>query len=142
MPRSSGKPAAAAAPKRKAPPVPADLAQYVLERAEYRCDRCGISIVGRQFSRQHRRARGAGGRRDGYLHTAANLVVMCGSATSPGCHSLAENHERAQAYAEGFAIKGEAQDPAEVPILRHGVEWVIPTADGWAPADPIEGWAA
>lgn len=119
--------------------MPAELAQFVLERAEWRCDRCGISIVGRQFSRQHRRARSAGGRRDGYLHTAANLVVLCGSATSPGCHNLVENRERAQAYAEGFAIRGEAQDPAEVPILRHGVEWVIPGEDGWLPAEPIGG---
>lgn len=122
-------------------PVSPALAQFVLERSGYACDRCGVSIIGRPFSRQHRRAKGAGGRRDGYLNTPENLILLCGSATSPGCHGLVENSPvpgaRTEAYRLGFAIKGEAQDPAAVPVFRHLREWQLPTADGWVPAEPL-----
>ena len=141
MPRST-LPCPAPAPKptkRKTPgPVrmPKWLADYVLERSGWACDWCGHSIVGQPFSRQHRRARGSGGRAGGEMHTAANVIVLCGSATT-GCHDRAENQDRAAAYRLGFAIRGEAQAPEEIPLFRHGLEWVIPTETGWAPAPPL-----
>jgi 5-methylcytosine-specific restriction protein A len=140
MPRSA-LPCPSPAPKAKKPaagraPMPKWLADYVLERADWCCDWCGQSIVGQPFSRQHRRAHGSGGRAGGELHTAANVIVLCGSATSPGCHNRAENQGRALAYRLGFAIRGEARAPEEVPIFRHEREWVIPTAYGWRPAEP------
>jgi 5-methylcytosine-specific restriction enzyme A len=118
--------------------MPKWLADYVLERAEGLCDRCARPLDELGFSRQHRRAHGMGGRVGAELHTAANVVVMCGSATTPGgCHNLAENKERAQCEREGFVIRGEVQRPEDVPILRHGIDWVIPTADGWLPAEAL-----
>lgn len=91
------------------------------------------------YSLQHRLARGAGGRVGGGLNTAANLILLCGSATSPGCHNLVENTGpgRAEAYQLGFAIRGEITDPAVTPIFRHLAEWVVPSTDGWIPAAPI-----
>lgn len=122
-------------PKRKTPPpVPTALATMVLERAGWCCDRCGVSIVGREFSRQHRRARGAGGRREG-AHTPANLIVLCGSATSQGCHEWAEHSHRTEAYELGFAIRGEARKPEDVPVFRHLRQWVIPGDGVWIDAD-------
>jgi hypothetical protein len=144
--RGTGKPRStlpcpSPAPKAKKPPagraaMPKWLADYVLERADWCCDWCGHSIVGQPFSRQHRRAHGRGGRAGGELHTAANVIALCGTATT-GCHGRAENQERALAYRLGFAIRGEARAPEEVPIFRHEQEWVLPTEAGWVSADPL-----
>lgn len=117
-------------------PMPKDLADMVLERADWSCDRCGRSVTGRPFSRQHRRAHGMGGRQGAELHTPANVIVMCGSATSPdGCHDLVENHERVEADLFGFVILGEARRPEDVPIFRHMTHWVIPGDGEWIPAE-------
>lgn len=128
------------APRRRgAAPVPAALRRMVIERAEESCDRCGRYLVGQLYSLQHRRARGAGGRRGGYLDTAANLVVLCGSATSPGgCHLWAESASgRTTESSQGFVIRGELDAPESVPILRHGRDWVVPGQACWIPAEPL-----
>jgi 5-methylcytosine-specific restriction protein A len=115
--------------------MPKWLQVFALERAEHRCDRCGRPVTELGFSRQHRRAHGMGGRVGAELHTAANVVILCGSATTPGgCHNLAENAERALCEREGWVIRGEAIDPAAHPVLRHGVDLVIPTETGWRAA--------
>lgn len=118
-----------------------ELRELVIARAGYCCDRCGTPLPGKQYSIQHRRARGAGGRRGNVLDTPANLILLCGSGTT-GCHGLIECEERQRAgYDHGFAIRGEVQAPEEVPIFRHLTHWVIPSErDGvglWLPADPI-----
>jgi hypothetical protein len=121
-------------------PMPVALAAMVLVRAEWCCDWCARSIDGQPFSRQHRRAHGMGGRQGAELHTPANVIVLCGSATSPGgCHDRAENtKDRQMAYDLGFAIRGEARRPEDVPILRHGLHLVIPGDGVWHPAsDPL-----
>lgn len=115
-------------------PVPARLREMVIERSEYSCDRCAKPLIGRPYSLQHRRARGRGGRKD--AHTAANLIVLCGSATT-GCHGRVENQERAEAYRYRFAIRGEVEIPEETPIFRHMNSWVIPGEGLWIPSvDP------
>ena len=113
--------------------VPAKLRAMVIERAEFCCDRCSRPLIGQMYSLQHRRARGAGGRSG--AHTPANLVALCGSATSPGCHSRVENERRQEAYEQGFAIRGEARRPEDVPIFRHLRSWVIPGDGVWIPAE-------
>lgn len=114
--------------------IPPALRRMVIERAEYQCDRCGHNLIGRPYSCQHRRARGAGGRKG--AHTPGNLIVLCGSATT-GCHDWAEHQNRAEAYRYRFAIRGEMEDPEETPVFRHYREWVIPGNGIWIPAtDP------
>ncbi|HEY2087668.1 MAG TPA: hypothetical protein VGH54_16830 [Mycobacterium sp.] len=124
--------------------VPKKLREMVVARAEYSCDRCARQLIGQVYSLQHRRARGAGGRAG--AHTPANLIVLCGTANTPGsCHNFAENtgEGRAEAYALGFAIRGEARAPEDVPIFRHLREWVIPGDGVWIPSsDPDEQAAA
>jgi hypothetical protein len=116
-------------------PMPKALADMTLERADWCCDWCGAPILGRPFSRQHRRAHGMGGRQGAELHTPANVILLCGSATSPGCHNRAENQERAEADRLGFVILGEARRPEDVPIFRHMTHWVIPGDGEWIPAE-------
>lgn len=128
----------------------AELRELVIARAGWACDRCACPLVGKLYSLQHRRARGAGGRRGGVLDTPWNLVVLCGSGTT-GCHGLVENREReTEGYARGFAIRGEVVDPAGHPIFRHLREWVIPALDDdedaplpsrglWVPTEPLAG---
>lgn len=120
--------------------VPRKLRDMVIERAQSCCDRCAKYLPGQQYSLQHRRARGAGGRAG--AHTPANLIVLCGSANTPGsCHNFAENTGpgRLEAYELGFAIRGEARAPEDVPIFRHLSTWVIPGDGVWLPSsDPNE----
>lgn len=54
----------------------------VWERDAGRCARCGLPIT-REWSLHHRVPRGAGGSRRPELNSPANLVLLCGSATSP-----------------------------------------------------------
>jgi hypothetical protein len=113
-----------------ASPVPAKLRELVLERDEYRCVRCGCSIVGQRYSLQHRKARQMGGRKG--AHTAANLVVLCGSATT-GCHQIVES-EREYAQRQGYAVPSWG-DPEKLPVWRHGFGWQLPSEDGWISCD-------
>jgi 5-methylcytosine-specific restriction enzyme A len=123
--------------------VPRKLRDMIIERAQGCCDRCAKYLPGQQYSLQHRRARGAGGRKG--AHTPANLIVLCGSANTPNsCHNFVENtgEGRAEAYAYGFAIRGEARKPEDTPIFRHLQSWVIPGDGVWIPSEAPEELAA
>ena len=114
-----------------AQPIPAKLRAQVLERDDYCCARCGISIRYGYYSLHHRLPRGRGGK-----HTAENLVTLCGSGTSAGgCHAHVESHRRA-ATAGGWLLHTGA-DPATSPVRSHG-EWMQPTATGWRPVEHAE----
>lgn len=109
----------------------------VLARAGYCCDWCGEGLRGWPgYSCQHRLPRRAGGRVG--AHTAASIVVLCGSATNDACHFRMESR-RAFAESVGFLIPdGKAVPPPElIPILRHGLVWVVPGDGVWLPAEPL-----
>lgn len=84
----------------------------VLERDQCQCCACGKSVgmPGTWWSIQHRVARGQGG-----TNELPNLVTLCGSATSPGCHRLAEDRG-AKMHARGFWLRSD-EDPALIPIM-------------------------
>jgi hypothetical protein len=64
------------------------------ERDNWTCAACGESVWGRPYSRQHRVARGMGGTSNPRVNAPSNLVLLCGSATSPGgCHLLCEQRD-------------------------------------------------
>jgi hypothetical protein len=94
-------------PKRKAPrdtgPDRATRA-LVLARDGYACVSCGVSVIGSQYSLQHRVARGVGGGNE-----ASNLIVLCGSATSPGCHLEAEKRT-SDSHQRGYWLRS-TEDP-------------------------------
>lgn len=107
------------------------------ERARSCCERCGKPVV-RQFgvySIHHRKPRGMGGTRDESVNSPSNLVLLCGSATSPdGCHTGVERF-RASAVATGYIVP-QAGNPETVPIKIHDFErrnasgWFLLRSDG------------
>lgn len=102
----------------------------VVEREQGRCVRCAIAIRGergRDWSIQHRRARGSGGDRRPETNQAHNLLLMCGSGTTL-CHGWVEHNPTAAAE-HGWAISRYADPAAEfVDHAIHGRVWLL--ADG------------
>lgn len=97
------------------------------------CELCGRNLEGGfPFSRHHRRPRGAGGSSVEWINDVTNLLLLCGSATTPeGCHTWVEKYRHA-AYGLGLLIRtSSSYVPAELPVtLRRGVGSVYLTADG------------
>lgn len=86
----------------------------VYEREDNRCAACGRYLAdGAWKSVQHRLARGQGGGNEPW-----NLILLCGSATSPGCHLSCERRE-AHLNAQGFWL-WSWQDPRAEPVMIHG----------------------
>lgn len=103
--------------------------ELVLERDDYRCASCSIPILGKPYSLQHRNARGMGGTSNPAANSPANLITLCGSATSPGgCHLLCEQRDR-EMHALGFWLEN-GQDPAATPVLHAVHGWVLLSPDG------------
>jgi hypothetical protein len=104
----------------------------VAQRDEWSCVRCGGSCHGRRgldWSVQHRRARGMGGTRREDTNAIQNLILLCGSATSPGgCHARVEARLPEDA-GMGWAIK-QSEDPLQVPILHWQRGLIFLWADG------------
>lgn len=113
--------------------IPKPIRKAVLERDAHTCQRCGRYLVGRLYSLQHRDPRGAGGSK--LLHTMANLVTLCGTATTQ-CHGNVESH-RLEAKALGWLIP-DGVTPEEWPVRRwtpDGPQWMQP-AETWTSAVP------
>lgn len=99
------------------------VVEAVLERAQYRCESCGVMVGERRgvdYSIHHRRPRGMGGTRWFGSNLPSNLLVLCGSGTT-GCHGLVET-SRFAALAKGYLIRGR-QDPAAVKV-QVGGSWI------------------
>ncbi len=108
--------------------IPKVVRDLVDARAQGRCERCG-RVLTSWYSRQHRIARGMGGTKR--ADTPANLVLLCGSATSAGCHRVCEDRDR-EAIDEGYVISiHSGADPAQVPILLW-TGWTLLGHDGSA----------
>lgn len=89
----------------------------VMERDGFSCAWCGRQLLTGPRSLQHRRARGMGGRPSGDANRPSNLLLLCGSATSPGgCHTWAESRAE-EAWVAGLWVPSW-QDPADVPVLH------------------------
>jgi 5-methylcytosine-specific restriction protein A len=111
----------------------------VVERDNWACACCGKPIDLGPYSIQHRVARGAGGTSRPEVNSPANLVVLCGSATSPGgCHLAAE--ARAEVMHEaGFWLRS-GEDPETVPVAHDAYGLVLLGFDGTV--IPLPGGAA
>jgi hypothetical protein len=111
----------------------------VLERDSWSCVACGRDISdGQPYSIQHRVARGQGGGNDLF-----NLIVLCGSATSRGCHLIAESRDR-EMQAAGYWLESW-QSPAAEGVMVHGEQggvtvWLTP--GGHYAFEPISGGSA
>lgn len=104
-------------------PTPATV-ELVWERDQGRCARCGKPLRrderGIAWSIHHRRARGMGGSRLIWTNLPANLVTLCGHATTPGsCHQWVENN-RAEAEDAGWLVNRNGRDlPTDIPYLHY-----------------------
>ncbi len=111
---------------RNTPPRAATEAAWLRDGG--RCVGCGVLITdGMWWSMQHRIRRHAGG------HQPSNLILLCGSATSRGCHRLAENRD-ADARRRGLWLPANTippVDPATVPVWYASDEaWFLLDDDG------------
>lgn len=96
----------------------------VVGRAQMRCERCDTYLGYAAYSIHHRLPRGRGGRNE-----LANLVLLCGSATSPDtCHATVESR-REQAYDDGWLVRSETE-PAETPVNHFAFGRVLLDNDG------------
>lgn len=112
-----------ARPRRDTGPSPATRSK-VIERASICCERCGKSLTGQPYSIHHRKPRGMGGTSDPGANSPANLLLLCGSATTPdGCHTAVERF-RASAIKTGFIVPRTA-DPSGVPVKMPSGWWLL-----------------
>jgi 5-methylcytosine-specific restriction protein A len=89
----------------------------VYERDGYCCVWCGRQLLTGPRSLQHRQARGMGGTTDPAANNPSNLILLCGSATTPGgCHLWAEQRGD-DARIAGLWVPSW-QNPADVPVLH------------------------
>lgn len=89
----------------------ARVRKLVWQRDQGACVACGRVITdGMWWSMQHRKARGQGGD-----NTPSNLILLCGSATSAGCHRRAEDRDR-EFNARGYWLHSY-EDPATTPVM-------------------------
>lgn len=116
-------------------PSPAQR-EAVLDRSLGCCEICGRGLYYFQERRwlephsiHHRRPRQMGGTSRTEINSPANLLLLCGDATTPDrCHGYVESH-RADAYVNGWLVRATA-DPAQVPVLLEGNDFYRHTDDG------------
>ena len=92
----------------------------ILARAKDGCELCFFS---HPQQLHHRRPRGAGGSKAADTNTPANALAICAA-----CHLMVESH-RELALEYGWLVR-QGHDPASVPVLRHGSDWVLLNNDG------------
>lgn len=112
----------------------------VLVRDNWQCAGCGKPVGGAftWWSLQHRKARGVGGD-----SSPQNLVALCGSATSRGCHRRCEDRDE-EMHERGLWLRGD-ENPLLVPVMyatEDGGFTRYLTADGGLSEDAPAGEAA
>ncbi len=84
-------------------------------------------------------------RRQAGGHDPANLITLCGSATSAGCHRLAEDRN-SDAERRGLWIRANTNppiDPGSVPVFyAHEQDWFLLHGDGTRTRCPAPEGAA
>jgi len=94
--------------------------ELIYDRAAGHCEICGMGAVEQAH---HRRPRGAGGSTADDTNTAANGLGIC-----QRCHDMTESR-RTVALDRGWLVR-QGHDPAAVPVLRHGADWVLLQPEG------------
>jgi 5-methylcytosine-specific restriction endonuclease McrA len=103
--------------------------EAVIHRDRGQCAWCGDRVSGERgtgWSVQHRRPRRMGGDRRPDSNSPANLVLLCGSATTL-CHLAAES-QRAIAYDRGVLLR-DNEVPTQRPVEHAAFGWIYLTDD-------------
>jgi hypothetical protein len=110
--------------------IPKRVRLLVLTRDAWTCQVCGRNLahayLDGDYSLQHRRARGMGGSKRPDTNGPANLITVCGSATT-GCHQRIESQPD-WAAGRGLRLR-QNQTPAGCPVLTVG-GWLLLHPDG------------
>ena len=99
---------------------PAHVRDTILARAKGGCEVC---FFAQPDQIHHRRPRGAGGSKAVDTNTASNALAICAA-----CHRMVESN-RKEAFTNGWLVH-QGHDPASVPVLRFGSDWVLLADDG------------
>jgi hypothetical protein len=125
LPRGTGP---AARPTGKRTPAEADAWSALRQRrwalSGGRCDYCGNTLPFDEMECHHRVLTAHGGP-DAIENTLALHAL--------GCHVPLVHGGGQASYDRGFLVH-RWDDPAQVPVLRHGKHLVYPTANGWVEA--------
>jgi|SRR5579863_9420654 len=90
--------------------IPRAVRLAVYTRDQGRCQACGKNLEHELwYSIQHRKARGVGGQ-----NNLENLILVCGSATSRGCHRKCEDRDP-EMIERGFVVRSW-DDETLVPV--------------------------
>jgi hypothetical protein len=110
----------------------------VLGRDGYACVCCGISILGKHYSLQHRQRRSQGGD-----NSPVNLLTVLGDGTT-GCHARIDSRIDPHDEAKGYTVRS-FDDPAAIPVMYFSengsgiLAWLEP--DGGLSFEPPRGIA-
>jgi hypothetical protein len=99
----------------------------IRERANNRCEICGMTKYNMQI--HHRRPRGMGGDGRATTNVVSNGLLLCAQ-----CHRMVER-ERATAYDQGWLVH-QSVEPWTVPVRRFDGWWLLRDSPPWL--DP--GW--
>ncbi len=99
---------------------PRNVRDLIFDRAGDYCEICGAD---RPEQAHHRRGRGMGSTKRLDSNTASN-----GLGISAACHTMVESR-RNLALDRGWLVR-QNHSPADVPVLRHGTDWVLLTDAG------------
>jgi hypothetical protein len=99
---------------------PKPVRDIITARAKGGCEICFFAIPDQIH---HRRPRGAGGSKRADTNTASNGIAICAA-----CHRMVESN-RTEAFTNGWLVR-QGHDPAAVPVLRYGSDWVQLNNDG------------
>lgn len=107
--------------------IPRATRDLVADRDEHCCFCCGVPLLGKVSSLQHRASRGMGGSSDPLIHSPANLIMLAGSGIT-GCHGRVEQRGEADNIA-GYWLRN-GQVPADTPVLHWRLGPVLLGHDG------------
>lgn len=99
----------------------------VMVRANFRCERCGVSVQSIPMSIHHRRPRAMGGTNRPETNYPSNLMALCGTGIT-GCHGYLESH-RNEAFDYGFIVP-QFETPSVVEVKTFINGWVLLNDDG------------
>lgn len=98
-----------------------------MERDDYRCFRCGVPLanVWAGYSCHHRQSRSVG------PDTPDNLIMLCGSGSSPHCHFYVHQHP-AESRDKGWIISKyiDRDSIPDIPAYHYRLGMVTLSPDG------------
>lgn len=114
------------------------LRRLIYQRSGGLCEASGLPLP-RNWELHHRRPRGMGGTSRPDTDTAPNVLAL-----TPEVHNMhpdSVHMRRWWSEPRGYLLSQHEPNPAAVPVLLHGRDWVTLTTDGgYEPVNPHVTW--